>query len=124
MQNEVSIRRNCGETTFSCTVIPRRLSFRFHQPWKLKDREINIYNMELALFFSLLFFCPFVFPPSPIRPKFFLRMCSTFPPPPPHRFCFHSSNTSPCRSSIHPPPPLCAAFTVTSCVEGKERGRR
>lgn len=123
MQNEVSIRRNCGETTFSCTVIPRRLSFRFHQPWKLKDREINIYNMELALFFSLFFFCPFVFPPSPIRPKFFLRMCSTFFPPP-HRFCFHSSNTSPCRSSIHPPPPLCAAFTVTSCVEGKERGRR
>lgn len=124
MQNEVSIRRNCGETTFSCTVIPRRLSFRFHQPWKLKDREINIYNMELALFFSLLFFfCLFVFPPSPIRPKFFLRMCSTFFSPP-HRFCFHSSNTSPCRSSIHPPPPLCAAFTVTSCVEGKERGRR
>lgn len=99
MQNEVSIRRNCGETTFSCTVIPRRLSFSvFHQPWKLKDREINIYNVELA--------------------RFFLFVRSFFPPPfdrnfssgcvfhffPPRRFCFHSSNTSPCRSSIHPSP--------------------
>lgn len=124
MQNEVSIRRNCGETTFSCTVIPRRLSFSvFHQPWKLKDREINIYNVELARFFFFIrsfvrFSLPHsteIFPPD---------VCSTFFP---RRFCFHSSNTSPCRSSIHPPPPppLCAAFTVTSCVEEEEEeGRR
>lgn len=124
MQNEVSIRRNCGETTFSCTVIPRRLSFRFHQPWKLKDREINIYNMELALFFSLLFFFVRSFFPPPLSDRNFSSGCVPLFFPPPHRFCFHSSNTSPCRSSIHPPPPLCAAFTVTSCVEGKERGRR
>lgn len=124
MQNEVSIRRNCGETTFSCTVIPRRLSFRFHQPWKLKDREINIYNMELALFFSLLFFLSVRFSPLPYPTEIFPPDVFHFFFPPPHRFCFHSSNTSPCRSSIHPPPPLCAAFTVTSCVEGKERGRR
>lgn len=49
---------------------------------------------------------------------FFLFVRSFFPPPfdrnfssgcvfhffPPRRFCFHSSNTSPCRSSIHPSP--------------------
>lgn len=124
MQNEVSIRRNCGETTFSCTVIPRRLSFSvFHQPWKLKDREINIYNVELARFF--FFIRSFVFP-SPIRPKFFLRMCVPlfFP-----RVVFVSIpliRLPVAHPSIHPPPPLCAAFTVTSCVEEEEEeeGRR
>lgn len=72
-------------------------------------------------FFPSFFFCPFVFPPSPIRPKFFLRMCSTFFPPP-HRFCFHSSNTSPCRSSIHPPSPFVCRFHGNELCWGEGEG--
>lgn len=122
MQNEVSIRRNCGETTFSCTVIPRRLSFSvFHQSWKLKDREINIYNVELARFFFFIrsfvrFSLPHsteIFPPD---------VCSTFFPP--RRFCFHSSNTSPCRSSIHPSPsPFVCRFHGNELCWGGGGGR-
>lgn len=124
MQNEVSIRRNCGETTFSCTVIPRRLSFSvFHQPWKLKDREINIYNVELARFFFFYSFVRFSLPHSTeIFPP---DVCSTFFP----RVVFVSIpliRLPVAHPSIHPPPPLCAAFTVTSYVEEEEEeeGRR
>ena len=65
--------------------------------WRIVRLTFITWSSPVFFFYSFVrFSLPHsteIFPPD---------VCSTFFPP--RRFCFHSSNTSPCRSSIHPSP--------------------